>query len=460
MESPADTEERSNADTNIKEGDNVQQDAAGRTEEEIVTVDGDVAKQQRPAFRWWCEAGMVANIEKIANEFCLWRSLRPVRICIVGPPGSCADLLAAGLASRFHLPLFASEALIEEQRNMDTPLGKQLREKTDEILTSQGNPKSSGPFFLPASLTSQAIEASLSLRSTAYRGFILSSFPHTAEEFGLTFMEDALTPESGTEIHEEPAPPPPPPSKGAKAAAADPPQAPSTKVPRLSVAPDVVITVSSSDEACQKRLQAATRPVGEREFQLRSDRWKKENPEGGAGLHDLFQQKFECKVVHAEDVTFPEEVSREVERIAEALEAARPVVNFLPPVAKADGISDAERAASEARAENLEEAARAEAALAKKKKEEEDKLEQIKREEAALLERHSEPLRQYMTGFVVPTLTTGLIEVCRRQPDDPVGYLAEYLSIYAELARRQRRRKAAAAAAAIQVGTSEQPSSS
>lgn len=457
MESPKDEEVRS-SDDNKQQGDFDRQNSAGDTEEQASNADPnavDMVEQPRPAFRWWCEAGLVENMERIAREFCLWRSLRHVRICIVGPPGSCADELAAGLASRFHVPLLSCETLIEEQKNKETTLGKQLRDKMDEIQTALGNPKSNGPFLLPASLTSQVVEASLAQRSIAYRGYVLSGFPNTAEEFGFNFMEDAPPPEEGAEVNEEPPPvevAPPPPAKGKKAPAEDPPppKASGPKVPRLSVAPDIVVAVSASDEACLTRLQAATRPVGEREFQLKSDRWKKENPDGGTGLHGLFQAKFDCEVIHSEEVSLPEEVSCEVARIAEALEAVCPVVNFLPPVPKPVDTSEAERAASMAAAKSLEEAARAEAELAKKKKEE-DRIEQIKREEAALLERHSEPLRRYMTSFVVPTLTTGLIEICRRQPDDPVGYLAEYLSIYAELARRQRKQKAAAAAAAARV---------
>jgi len=467
IEPPQDTEESGNIDEGSEKGEHAQQDdqqdvAEGTEEEQPADAVDESVVQQRPlAFRWWCEAGPVANMEKIACEFCLWRSLRPVRICVVGPAGSCADELAAGLASRFHLPFIASEALLEEQRNMDTALGKQLREKLDEIQVALGNPKSNGPFLLPASLTSQLVEASLTLRSTTYRGFVLSGYPQTAEEFSLNFMEDP-PPDADAEVQEEPAAaPPPPPAKGGKVAAAEPStsQKGAKKVPRLSMAPDIVVAVSAPDEACQKRLQAAPRPMAEKEMQLKSDRWKKENPEGGAGLHDLFQAKFGCEAVHVQEVSLPEDMALEVQRVAEALEAVHPVVSFLPPVPKIHTESEEERRATKAKAAHLEEAARAEAAVAKKKKEEEDRLKQIMREETVLLERHSEPLRQYMSGFVVPTLTTGLIEVCRRQPDDPLGYLAEYLSTYAEIAQRQRRRKASAAAAAYQSGLSEPPSS-
>merc|ERR1719261_507640 len=37
------------------------------------------------------------------------------------------------------------------------------------------------------------------------------------------------------------------------------------------------------------------------------------------------------------------------------------------------------------------------------------------------------PLRNYLMQNVIPTLTEGLIEVCKLKPEDPVDYLAEWL---------------------------------
>ena len=44
-----------------------------------------------------------------------------------------------------------------------------------------------------------------------------------------------------------------------------------------------------------------------------------------------------------------------------------------------------------------------------------------------LLEVRSIPLRNYLMQNVIPTLTEGLIEVCKLKPEDPVDYLADYL---------------------------------
>ncbi|KAI8854406.1 hypothetical protein BC829DRAFT_424481 [Chytridium lagenaria] len=69
--------------------------------------------------------------------------------------------------------------------------------------------------------------------------------------------------------------------------------------------------------------------------------------------------------------------------------------------------------------------------IAEKKRVEEEKrnarMEEIRKQEQDVLEAQSVPLRNYLMKYVMPTLTTGLIEVCKARPDDPIDYLAEFL---------------------------------
>merc|ERR1712070_400640 len=55
------------------------------------------------------------------------------------------------------------------------------------------------------------------------------------------------------------------------------------------------------------------------------------------------------------------------------------------------------------------------------------RLAELQQKERELLEVRSIPLRNYLMQNVIPTLTEGLIEVCKLKPDDPVDYLAEWL---------------------------------
>ena len=60
-------------------------------------------------------------------------------------------------------------------------------------------------------------------------------------------------------------------------------------------------------------------------------------------------------------------------------------------------------------------------------------LEDVKHEEQEALETQSIPLRNYLLRNVMPTLTQGLIEVCKIRPDDPIDYLVTDTAPYNKL---------------------------
>ena len=54
------------------------------------------------------------------------------------------------------------------------------------------------------------------------------------------------------------------------------------------------------------------------------------------------------------------------------------------------------------------------------------KLEILKEQEKRLLDERSQPLRQYLADMVVPFLTSGIIEICKEKPEDPVDFLVRF----------------------------------
>lgn len=77
--------------------------------------------------------------------------------------------------------------------------------------------------------------------------------------------------------------------------------------------------------------------------------------------------------------------------------------------------------AAEAQAKRAaEEQAQKQAAIAARESE-------IRRQETEMLQARSLPLREYLMANVIPSLTEGMLEVVKVQPEDPVDYLAEYL---------------------------------
>jgi len=62
-----------------------------------------------------------------------------------------------------------------------------------------------------------------------------------------------------------------------------------------------------------------------------------------------------------------------------------------------------------------------------REKREKEKLEQIRENERDLLDKRSQPIRQYLMDKVVPYLTEGLINLCKEVPEDPTDFLANFL---------------------------------
>jgi adenylate kinase len=373
------------------------------------------APQEPLPFRWWCEEGLAANIGKVAAEFCTWRRLQPVRVVICGPPGCGAEQVGKVVAARYNIQNWDLEAHVAELKAGETPLGQSLKESADQITAALGNPKSQGPYLMSSALTMQVIDAALDNKPSRFRGYVVSGFPQTVEEATEYFLEDAPLPPEKEEQEEAPASPEPP-----------------KKILKAPVAPDIIVVMSNSDEAC-----LAGSGLAENEFNKRMDRWKSENNEESPALVTLFREKFQKEPLCIN----LEEVSVEVaaQQVAAHLESTRAIYNFmLPPKDSADTAEDAP--AEEAETAKDAEALRREAEERRKQKEHDERVEIIKKDELQRLEKHSEPLRQYLMSLVVPTLTSGLIEVCRDVPDDPIGYLAEYLSVYARVARARGRK--------------------
>ncbi|CAH1164273.1 unnamed protein product [Phaedon cochleariae] len=54
-------------------------------------------------------------------------------------------------------------------------------------------------------------------------------------------------------------------------------------------------------------------------------------------------------------------------------------------------------------------------------------FEKLQKEQEKILAAQSEPLRFYLMKYIFPTVSKGLIEVAKLKPDDPIDFLAEYL---------------------------------
>ena len=46
-------------------------------------------------FNWHCEIGLAKSIQKVKEEYCVERGLKPIKIFITGPPGSGKSFFGA-----------------------------------------------------------------------------------------------------------------------------------------------------------------------------------------------------------------------------------------------------------------------------------------------------------------------------------------------------------------------------
>jgi len=95
--------------------------------------------------------------------------------------------------------------------------------------------------------------------------------------------------------------------------------------------------------------------------------------------------------------------------------------------AKAIADAEAKKLADEAEALEAKRLADEEESRGKRAAHEAQRLAELQQQERELLEVRSIPLRNYLMQHVIPTLTEGLIEVCKVKPEDPIDHLAEWL---------------------------------
>lgn len=67
-----------------------------------------------PDFNWHCKQGLAANIQKVKEEFCKKRGLKPVKILITGPPGSGKSFYAKQLSEHYNVKHIHLKHMLDE----------------------------------------------------------------------------------------------------------------------------------------------------------------------------------------------------------------------------------------------------------------------------------------------------------------------------------------------------------
>lgn len=353
-----------------------------RIEPSALMLDPEFASQCEPP-GWWCKDGLVHNIRRIADEFCRERKLQAMRVLIAGPPASGCSTLARAVSEHFRIP--------------------HLEPSPEEMAD---------------------LASTLSSKVCRYRGYVLDVSCMGYPEVEKLFCTDYEVPPAED-------------AEGAPAEEGEGEDTPAKQIERRlndEFSPAFVVVTQAPSALCRARWQA--RGTGDlEEFQRKVEQYSAANlTEGEPSLADFFQDVAKVGVLNVPVAGKDAEDIFESTRIY--MEKSGRPFNYLPSV---DDVASEILARRDEREEADAMKAAAEAQRHADNSAEEQRESRRHAERLQIIAAHEEeqrkltelPLREYLMRYMVPTLTEGLIEVCKVLPENPADYLATYLEEHA-----------------------------
>ncbi|KAF8820547.1 Dpy-30 motif protein [Cardiosporidium cionae] len=398
-------------------------------------------------FNWHCKNGLIANLSAVTKEFCEKRNLQPIQICILGelskqdrgnrPPGAGKTRIAELLSSQYgieHIQVeqfirnfngnkaqFIKEQILSRRTIFPNSIKNDTQIKRDDKTTSSQHK-------MTDSICDLVRKKLCTSNACRLRGYVLDGFPRSYEEAeNLYSIKHSQTPTQENMSEPEFSD-----SNGDE-------ERDSFYTTQLeNYFPQFVFTLNTSDNVCKKRsmrILAKELIVGYND------------EEGFLKRMSLYKQANSLENNRKEVATFFRENTIEILNISpnglkdeDLLSSLRIYIekdgrpfNFLKT--NAEIIQEREEQMREQeilerQKEEKERHTRLEEENANKllrQQEETERLNMINEHELALLESRSLPLREYLMKYVIPTLSEGLVTVCKVQPEDPIDFLADYL---------------------------------
>uniref|UniRef100_UPI00358DDA8F adenylate kinase 7-like n=1 Tax=Myxine glutinosa TaxID=7769 RepID=UPI00358DDA8F len=364
------------------------------------------------SFNWCSEGGLVKNITKVINEFRECRGVKPVKLCILGPPGVGKSTLAEKICSIYTINHLKIEDVIcdgisklEQQVNIvEKPAEDVDKDKlmAMTMLNEIKKNKAINEGHLDDCHVIDFYRGKLLSSPCQNQGFVLDGFPKSAAQATELFAGKASL-------------------KGL----------PHNTKYNSNIMPELVINLEAPDTFLTERFRNLS------EVKL----------DAGNLAEESFTRRLTdfraCNVAEETIVDYFNELEVYVRGFDAANEAGwtsmlRKILKLLGKPHTYD-VSDKEKAAAqqleeeEKRAEEEALQKERERKEAEQKKLEEEKLEwmhslQFARSEAEeLMQARRLPLRHYLMQYVIPPIIEGLVECSKIKADDPVDYLAEYL---------------------------------
>ena len=393
-----------------------------------------------------CAGGIVENIDEVVAQFLKQRDLRPLRIAVMAPPAAGAEEFSNALANKYRLPRVDGATAVAEflaafSAASDAPDdaeaaadgGDGAAESKDggteldahQLLAKEISDSGNAAANVPTPMLAKVVRWKLRTPPCQNQGYVLTGVPATFEAAVAMFSEEGPAAEEAAE-----------PNDADDLAAA-------TGSVDAGIAPTSVVILDAPDEWLRLRAEGVEHEAAPGEAAAGDDAAAgttfAEQLAAFRGAHD--PEKEQTPSSYFEVASKLETLSLSVdshprdallEMIAAYVEKGGKPFNYHPTKEEGEALSKEQADLESRERESKLSAAQSGTAAADARQAEREadhmrRLDEVERREAELLETRSLPLRNYLMAHVMPTLTQGLVDVCKVRPEDPVDYLAEYL---------------------------------
>ena len=159
----------------------------------------DLEDYNERKFPWHCEFGIPENIDKLREEFNIYRDLKPIKILVLGPPYSGKSTIAKKISEKYKISHLTIDKICDWAKNEKTPFGDETREKCKEIEENlekamdeyehRKNKRKTDPPFdpsqyrkFPNDFLGKIIKSKLAQGECVSKGYILENYPKIYED--------------------------------------------------------------------------------------------------------------------------------------------------------------------------------------------------------------------------------------------------------------------------------------
>eukprot|EP00419_Tripos_fusus_P010078 CAMPEP_0172663264 /NCGR_PEP_ID=MMETSP1074-20121228/5811_1 /TAXON_ID=2916 /ORGANISM="Ceratium fusus, Strain PA161109" /LENGTH=800 /DNA_ID=CAMNT_0013479229 /DNA_START=140 /DNA_END=2542 /DNA_ORIENTATION=+ len=361
---------------------------------EVMLTEEFADKAEPPG--WWCKEGLLKNVRKISDEFCRARKLQALRVLIAGPPASGKSTLARAVSEHFRIP-----------------------------------------HLQPGAKDWPGLPEELAAKVCRYRGYVLDVGSVGYEDAEKLFcIDQPAPPPEGEEEEEEEE------EKGAGEEGEEG-EGAKEKAPKLvrgvnkEICPAFVIVTQAPPPLCRAFWKKRAKKKHDiQDFERDMGHYTATNlDDSKPSLTDFFQDFCRLGVFNLPIAGKDRDDMLESTRIF--MEKSGRPFNYLPTEEEVAAEILARRADKEQMAA-AEEMVRVRSL--RDSGDADTRAEQVRHmERMQLIEEYEEQrkhlealaLREYLMQNIVPTMTEGLIEVCKVLPENPLDYLATFLEQHA-----------------------------